>query len=123
MVSRMKMNFHVLLAGLMMASLAGCEARYPFFAGPDTVIATDRDTGLDANPLPNGTGAIAYDPDGCQVWIVDDGIEGYATRRFDPATGKPICDGRYPAGTVLGDYETPKAGIPDRVPTRTRQSN
>ena len=26
--------------------------------------------------------------------------------RFDPATGLPVCDGAYPPGTVLGDYET-----------------
>lgn len=82
MVTRMKLHSHVIFAGLMVATLAGCEARYPFMAGPDTVIATNTDTGLDAYPLPNGTGAVAYDPDGCQVWIVDDGLEGYATRRF-----------------------------------------
>ena len=123
MVTRMKLHSHVIFAGLMVATRAGCEARYPFMAGPDTVIATNTDTGLDAYPLPNGTGAVAYDPDGCQVWIVDDGLEGYATRRFDPATGKPVCDGRYPPGTVLGNYETPKAGIPDRVPVGVRRSN
>ena len=59
--------------------------------------------------------AIAYDPDGCQVWIIDDGVEGYSSPRFDPKTGLPVCDGKYPPGTVLGVYETPDAGMIDRV--------
>ncbi len=62
-----------------------------------------------------GQAGIAYDPDGCQVWIIDDGIEGYATPRFDPETGLPVCDGRHPPGTLLGVYETESAPFPDRV--------
>jgi hypothetical protein len=85
------------------------------YSGPDSVIATAEDYGRDAVDLVDGEAAIAYDPDGCQVWIIDDGVEGYSSPRFDPATGKPICDGKYPPGTVIGVYETTDAGIPDRV--------
>ena len=120
------MNRTFPLAAMLLGAtvLSGCvDGLTPYKQGPDTVIATAYDTGRDRGVLTNGDAAIAYDPDGCQVWIVDDGLEGYATRRFDPATGKPVCDGRYPPGTVLGNYQTPKAGIPDRVPVGVRRSN
>ncbi len=96
--------------------LAGCEGTKPYVKSPDTLIAVPNDRGHDQSVLPKGTGAVAYDPDGCQVWIIDDGLEGYAGRRFDPKTGKPVCDNRYPPGTVIGDYQTPKAGVKDFVP-------
>lgn len=104
----------LLALGFGIAACAEGRARYA--PGPDTVIATARDSGRDAGTLPNGGGGIAYDPDGCQGWIIDDGVEGYAGRRFDPATGLPVCDGRYPPGTVLRGYQAPGAGIRDYVP-------
>lgn len=85
------------------------------YSGPDSVIATAEDHGRDNVALIDGEAAIAYDPDGCQVWIIDDGIEGYSTPRFDPDTGLPVCDSKYPPGTVIGVYETTDAGISDRV--------
>ena len=87
------------------------------YGGPDSVIAKASDSGTDNEPtLIDGEAAIAYDPDGCQVWIIDDGVEGYSTPRFDPKTGLPVCDGKYPPGTVLGPYETSTAPGPDYVP-------
>lgn len=110
------------LVPLLALGLSGCASGEFFedvqrYSGPDSVIATTSDTGTDDNPgLVDGEAAIAYDPDGCQVWIIDDGVEGYSSPRFDPATGLPICDGKYPPGTVLGPYETSTAPGPDRVP-------
>ena len=87
------------------------------YGGPDTVIAKASDSGTDDDAgLVEGEAAIAYDPDGCQVWIIDDGVEGYSSPRFDPKTGLPVCDGKYPPGTVLGPYETSTAPGPDYVP-------
>lgn len=92
------------------------------YSGPDSVIATAQDHGEDDAGLVDGQAAIAYDPDGCQVWIIDDGVEGYSSPRFDPRTGLPVCDGKYPPGTVLGPYESASAPGPDRVsgPASTR---
>lgn len=92
------------------------------YSGPDSVIATAEDFGRDSVKLIDGEAAIAYDPDGCQVWIIDDGIEGYSSPRFDPSTGQPVCDNKYPPGTVIGVYETTDAGMIDRVsgPARTK---
>lgn len=86
------------------------------YGGPDSVIAKAKDGGTDEVGLVDGQAAIAYDPDGCQVWIIDDGVEGYSTPRFNPKTGLPVCDSKYPPGTVLGRYESAAAPGPDRIP-------
>ena len=109
------------LLSVMAASLSACASGEFFedvkqYSGPDTVIAKASDSGTDEVGLEDGVAAIAYDPDGCQVWIIDDGVEGYSSPRFDPKTGLPVCDGKYPPGTVLGPYETAAAPGPDYVP-------
>lgn len=107
---------------LLFSALSGCAGSFyevfegtQRYSGPDSVIATAEDYGEDDAGLVDGQAAIAYDPDGCQVWIIDDGVEGYSSPRFDPKTGLPVCDGKYPPGTVLGPYETDSAPGPDRV--------
>jgi hypothetical protein len=109
----------VSIPGLLAAAfvLSGCESGlHPYTAGPNEVIATAYDTGRDAGVLNNGNAAIAYDPDGCQGWIIDDGLEGYSGRRFDPVTGLPVCNNLYPPGTVLGNYQSQSPGLRDSVP-------
>lgn len=103
----------VLVMGL---GLSACGIRP--YSGPNDVIATGNDRGfLDRGALVNGEAAIAYDPDGCQNWIIDDGIEGYSSPRYDPASGLPICNNRYPPGTVIGNYETKSRTLRDWVPS------
>ncbi len=99
------------LSGCVGESFEGTER----YRGADSVIATGQDQGRDTGVLLNGTAAIAYDPDGCQNWIMDDGLEGYSSPRYDPATGLPICNNLYPPGTVLKNYQTGTEGIQDRV--------
>jgi hypothetical protein len=97
--------------------LMGCVSGLtPYQPGPDTVIATAYDTGHDQGKLLDGDAAIAYDPDGCQAWIIDDGIEGYSGRRFDPVTGLPICNDLYPPGSVVQDPQSQSPGLADWVP-------
>ncbi len=106
------------LLGLMaFATLSACGGLVPYTPGPNTVIASNHDTGLDSSPLVNGHAAIAYDPDGCQGWLMDDGVEGYTGRRYDPKSGLPVCNGIYPPGTVVGDYRAQDHSVPDWVPT------
>lgn len=110
------------IPALLVAALAlsGCGEGLagPYRQSGDTVIATATDTGRDRGVLNDGGAAIAYDPDGCQGWLLDDGIEGYSGRRFDPVTGLPICNNLYPPGTVLGNYQTQSPGLRDWVPVR-----
>lgn len=36
--------------------------------------------------------AIWVDPDGCEHWVIDDGVEGYMSSHLD-RSGKPVCRG------------------------------
>ncbi len=113
------MNKSISLSTLLAAAfaLAGCESGLtPYAQGGTTVIATAYDTGHDHGKLGDGDAAIAYDPDGCQGWIIDDGLEGYSGRRYDPLTGLPVCNGLFPPGTVVGNYQSATPGIGDWVP-------
>jgi hypothetical protein len=115
----MKMaKLSLLASGLVAAALlSGCvEGVTQYKQSPNTVIATAYDKGRDAGVLETGKAAIAYDPDGCQGWLIDDGLEGYSGRRFDPITGLPVCNNLYAPGTVLGDYQSQSPGPNDRVP-------
>ena len=115
-------NAKKISAGLIVGiALSGCASQEgvegthtPRGDGTD-VIATGLDKGYQTSKLIHGQAAIVYDPDGCQNWIIDDGLEGYATPRYNPVTGLPVCDDKYPPGTVIGNYQTDDAGIPDRV--------
>lgn len=45
---------------------------------------------------------VYIDPDGCDTWIADDGIEGYAVARLEPRTGARVCSGVLPVGEAAG---------------------
>ena len=114
------MNKFAYVSGLLAAAfaLSACEeggARF-YRQNPDTLIAQAWDGGRERGVLEDGGAAIAYDPDGCQAWLLDDGIEGYSGRRFDPVTGLPICNNLYPPGTVLGDFQFHAPNLRDSVP-------
>lgn len=101
--------------------LSGCVQEFASFEGTEryrgagSIIATGQDQGRDTGVLANGVSAIVYDPDGCQGYIIDDGLEGYSGRRFDPVSGLPVCNNNYPPGTVIRDYQSGTQGIQDRV--------
>jgi hypothetical protein len=111
-----------LVAAVFLAGCVGGEGLTPYDGDPNTVIATGVDKGRDTGVLRNGQAAIAYDPDGCQNWIMDDGVEGYSTPRYDPVSGLPVCNDLYPPGTVLRDYQTGTEGINDYVPGPGRKT-
>lgn len=70
---------------LTMGALSGCEG------GFDIQDKTG-DGGLDRKQLKDLKAGIWIDPNGCDHWIVDDGVEGYLSQRLD-RYGKPICTG------------------------------
>lgn len=52
------------------------------------------------------TPGIWVDPTGCEHWLIDDGVEGYLTPRFDPRTRRPVCDrNTAPPTYVTGPYQ------------------
>jgi hypothetical protein len=44
------------------------------------------------------------DPNGCDHWIIDDGVEGYLSARLDKY-GKPVCSGAAPPGVATGPFK------------------
>jgi hypothetical protein len=101
--------------------LSGCietfEGVRPGTGAPDEVRAIAEDRGRDSGPLSELEAGIYIDPDGCQIWMIDDGLEGYWSRRVDPRTGRPVCTPIAPPGSIVGNIST-DPGIRDYVPAR-----
>lgn len=84
------------LVGLCIA-LAGCES-----VGDEKNI----DRGIDSKPLSQLQAGIWIDPNGCDHWIIDDGVEGYLSPRLVP-TGKPVCSGNSAErNTAIGAFKS-----------------
>ena len=85
----------------MITALSACEV------GPDK----SYDRGLDSKHLSQLVAGIWVDPNGCDHWIIDDGVEGYLSPRLQP-DGAPVCSGVAPPGTVVGPFKS-GSRIPD----------
>lgn len=51
------------------------------------------------------TAGIWVDPQGCEHWIIDDGLEGYADLRRTP-DGMPVCNSDLPRNTATGPFKS-----------------
>ena len=97
------------------ASLSACvteplEGSGPFMSGrigPDKSV----DYGINAHHLSTLVAGIWVDPNGCDHWIIDDGVEGYLSPRLTP-DGLPVCSGVAPANTAVGPFKE-GSPIPD----------
>jgi len=79
--------------------LAACESATGAL-GPDKTV----DRGIDAKHLSQLEAGIWVDPNGCDHWIIDDGVEGYLSARLDKY-GKPVCSGIAPPTQTAGDFK------------------
>lgn len=79
----------------LVTSLAACDV------GPDK----SRDRGFDNKNLSQLQAGIWVDPNGCDHWIIDDGLEGYLSQRLDKY-GKPVCSGAAPPNTAVGPFKS-----------------
>jgi hypothetical protein len=66
---------------------------------------------IDQKPLSNLVAGIWVDPNGCDHWIIDDGVEGYLSARLDKY-GKPVCSGVASPNTATGPFKS-GSPIPD----------
>ncbi|GAA6181163.1 MULTISPECIES: hypothetical protein [unclassified Shimia] len=71
------------------------------------------DNARDSGHLSNLTAGIWVDPNGCDHWIIDDGVEGYLSQRLDPY-GKPVCSGAAPPGVATGPFKS-GSGFADSI--------
>lgn len=94
----------VLSALIAPIALAGCMSTTTSDGVP--LIAQNRDNvwGDGLGPR-DGVAAVAVTPDGCEAWIIDEGVEGYASTRSDPRTGLPRCTKTIPPGSVIGEHK------------------
>ncbi len=101
--------------------LSGCVENFegvtPARGDGPHLLAVGDDRGRDSGHLSQLEAGIYVDPDGCHIWMIDDGIEGYWSRRLDPVTGLPVCTDIAPPNSVVGDIGA-GAGIRDWVPRR-----
>ena len=95
------------LIGLAGIALAGCELADGVGAyGPDKSI----DRGIDSDDLSTMRAGIWVDPNGCDHWIIDDGVEGYLSARIDKY-GRPVCSGVAPPTVATGDFKQGSTSI------------
>ncbi len=78
-------------------TVSGCAELGPIKANDEGLIDTKELTQLRAG--------IWVDPNGCDHWIIDDGVEGYLSARLNPRTGKPVCSGIAPPTQTVGDFK------------------
>lgn len=62
------------------------------------------DRGIDAKDISQLIAGIWVDPNGCDHWIIDDGLEGYLSPRLTP-DGRPVCSGVAPPNTAVGPFK------------------
>ena len=87
----------VLMAGSLSACAIGDDKGFDGF--------------IDSKDLSTLQAGIWVDPNGCDHWIIDDGVEGYLSQRLDKY-GKPVCSGVAPPTTVTGPFKS-GSGVPD----------
>lgn len=69
------------------------------------------DAGYDSKSLTQLVAGIWVDPNGCDHWIIDDGLEGYLSERLTP-DGRPVCSGVAPPNSVVGPFQQ-GSSVPD----------
>lgn len=82
-------------------STSACEMADRAHASGDKSV----DRGRDAKPLSELQAGIWIDPNGCDHWIVDDGVEGYLSPRLD-ARGRPVCSGTPERSRAIGPFKS-----------------
>jgi hypothetical protein len=96
-------TFKALIIVAATVSLGACSQ------GPDKSV----DRGINAHHLSTLVAGIWVDPNGCDHWIIDDGVEGYLSERLTP-DGRPVCSGVAPPTSVVGPFQQ-GTFIPDPI--------
>lgn len=96
-------------------SLSACESIVTEGAGALLGEKQDKtvDRGFDKKHLSKLQAGIWIDPNGCDHWIIDDGVEGYLSPRVDKY-GKPVCSGVAQPNTAIGPFKSGST-FPDSI--------
>jgi hypothetical protein len=92
------------ITGLLaiVAAVSACSEGGPMVNGAND---KTRDFGIDEKSLTELKAGIWVDPNGCQHWIIDDGVEGYMDARRTP-DGRAVCDDAAQRNTASGDFKS-----------------
>ena len=96
----MKLARTIVMFGAI-GALAACEI------GPDKSL----DRGINSHHLSTMVAGVWVDPNGCDHWMIDDGVEGYLSERMTP-DGRPVCSGVAAPTMVVGPFQD-GSPIPD----------
>ena len=104
---------HKIKLSFVVVGLVGLAACGDMEAGPGVGFTEDKtfDRGFDKKPLSELQAGIWVDPNGCDHWIIDDGIEGYLSPRL-ARDGRPVCSGVVPPTYTSGDFKR-GSSVPD----------
>lgn len=80
-----------------LSALSACDMP----VGPDKSMDAQA---VDRGELSQLKWGVWVDPDGCDNWIADDGVEGYLARRLD-RYGEPVCSGIAPPTVATGEFK------------------
>ena len=94
----------IALLGLLGATSACTEAAFGNMGYEAHKKDKTVDRGFDSKHLSQLQAGIWIDPQGCDHWIIDDGVEGYLSARVDKY-GKPVCSGIASPNTAVGPYK------------------
>ncbi len=99
----MKRTVKLFVAVAAMASLSACAEAVLLEHAP---VGADKthDRGYDKKHLSQLVAGVWVDPDGCDHWIIDDGVEGYLSQRVDKY-GAPVCSGVAPPNVATGPFK------------------
>lgn len=100
----MKMIKATLLLSVAVA-VSGCANERWLGEGPRNTTDKTVDGGRDGKDLSQLKAGVWIDPNGCDHWIIDDGVEGYLSQRLD-RNGKPVCSGVAPPNTATGPFKS-----------------
>ncbi|MGR3433338.1 MAG: hypothetical protein ACU0CO_00395 [Shimia sp.] len=108
-----------LTALVLVSTLGACSGGiatggFGAFADANSVDKTEY-RGRDSKHLSHLVAGIWFDPNCCDHWIIDDGVEGYLSQRVDPY-GKPVCTGHGAETFAIGPFKE-GSRVPDRVNT------
>lgn len=104
----------LVVAGLSLSACAQAVGSIAagFEGGERTGSGRFVDAGVDTQKhLSQLVAGIWVDPNGCDHWIIDDGVEGYLSERMTP-DGRPVCSGVAPPNTAVGPFREDSI-IPD----------
>jgi len=108
------------IAGILLTAVAvsGCVGGLrPSTGASGEVRAVADDRFFDSGSLSDLQAGIYVDPDGCHIWMIDDGVEGYWSRRLDPVSGLPVCTPIAAPNSIVGDIDA-GSSFRDWVPAR-----